>query len=63
MEQVRPAGELVMVPLPVPQRDTLSVLSTVAGITEKIAEADFEDERVTAQFPVPEHTPPHPVKL
>src|SRR5207245_3234610 len=52
--QVMPAGELVMVPLPVPALETVRV--KVCRV--KVAVTVVAAETVTVQAPVPEHPPP-----
>src|SRR6266581_6255377 len=58
--QVMPAGELVMVPVPVPDLLTVSVKDCCA----KVAVTEVAALRVTIQGPVPEQPPPlQPVKV
>src|SRR5258705_10858869 len=52
--QVMPVGELVMVPVPVPDLLTVSVKDCCA----KVAVTEVETLRVTVQVPVPEQPPP-----
>jgi hypothetical protein len=54
-----PAGELVIVPLPVPDLETLSVLMSYV----KIASTDLAEDILTWQEPLPEQAPPQLVKL
>lgn len=59
--QLMPLGLLVTVPLPVPARVTLKL--GCAGAVPKVAVTVVFAVSLTVQVLVPEHDPPHPVKL
>ncbi len=59
--QLMPAGALVTVPLPAPDKLTETLYCGVGG-GPKFATTDWSEFIVTEQAPVPLHAPPHPVK-
>ena len=64
VEHLKPAGELVTIPLPLPVIDNwIDWRGLEVWIEEKVAEAETEDVKFTTQFPVPEQDPDQPLKL
>jgi hypothetical protein len=53
-----PEGELVTVPVPLPDL----VTDSVNRFNVNVAVTDFAALMVTVQFPVPEQAPPQPIK-
>jgi hypothetical protein len=61
--QSMPAGELVTVPGPKPDRSAVSTKLEAEVFRVKLALTDFAALIVTVQAPVPEQLPPQPVKV